>query len=117
MLGITVLATAVALALRHLFIDNDGVRGFCEYNTAVWYCVIRSAASDILRLTLWGWVILAFALFTLVRPSVARFQAALIAAGMGIVLYQADIASGSAALLLLYLAVRSPAGDEQREAA
>lgn len=117
MLGITVLATAVALALRHLFIDHDGMRGFCEYNTAVWYCVIRSGASDILRLPVWGWVILAFTLYTLWRPSVARFQAALIAAGMGIVLYQADIASGSAALLLLYLAVRSPTGDEQRNAA
>lgn len=117
MLGITALATAAAVCIRHLFIDNDTVRGFCDYNANIWYCMIRSGASDLFRLHLWGWVILAFTLFVLYRPTNARLQAALIAAGMGVVLYQADIASGAGALLLLYLTVRTPAGEQQGDAA
>ena len=117
MLGIAVAATVAAIGLRYLFIDSDAVRGFCEYNTSVWYCLIRSGASDALRLKAWGWGILALTLFALYRPTMARLQAALIAAGMGLVLYQADLASGSGALLLLYLAVRAPAGQQQGDAA
>lgn len=117
MLGIAAVATAVAIGTRHLFIDSDAVRGFCDYNASVWYCMIRSGASDLFRLKMWGWVILAFTLFALFRPSIIRLQAALIAAGMGVALYQADQASGAAALLLLYLAVRSPAGQHEGGAA
>ena len=116
MLGITAIATGVAIAMRHAFIDSDPVRSFCDYNASVWYCMIRSGASDLFRLKIWGWVILAFTLFTLYRPSPAKMQAALIAAGMGVVLYQADQASGAGALLLLYLAVRTPAGEQQGSA-
>jgi len=117
MLGIAAVATAVAIGTRHLFIDSDAVRGFCDYNAGVWYCMIRSGASDLFRLKVWGWVILAFTLFALFRPSIARLQVALIAAGMGVALYQADQASGAAALLLLYLAVRPPAGEKQGDTA
>jgi hypothetical protein len=117
MIGIAAVATAVAIGARHLFIDSDAVRGFCDYNASVWYCMIRSGASDLFRLKIWGWVILAFTFFALFRPSVARLQVALVASGMGVALYQADQASGAAALLLLYLAVRSPAEKQEGGAA
>lgn len=102
------LAVGLGWSLRHLYLDNDTVRTFCDANASAWYCRFRAQLSFILRHPAGGWVMLALALLTLWRPTLARMAACLALCAAGIILYQGDLASGASALLLLHLAVFGP---------
>ncbi len=110
------LAVGLGWCLRHLFLDNDTVRTLCDADASAWFCRLRSQLSLILRHPAGGWVLMVLALLTLWRPSLPRMSIALALCGAGLVLYQADLASGAAALLLLHLALLGPARDGQRHA-
>ncbi|HRE22236.1 MAG TPA: hypothetical protein PKW21_14575 [Rhabdaerophilum sp.] len=104
-----VLVIAASMALRYLYIDNDGVRTFCDGDPRNWICTLRSKMSLILRHPAVGWGILALTLAAIVRPFAWLAGAACLALAAGLVLYQADLASGAAALLLLGFVIRLPA--------
>lgn len=107
------LAVGLGWCLRHLFLDNDTVRTMCDADANAWFCRLRSQLSLILRHPAGGWVVLVLALLTLWRPTAPRMAVALVLCGAGLVLYQADQASGGAALLLLHLTLFGPARDRQ----
>jgi hypothetical protein len=111
------LAVGLGWCLRHLFLDHDGVRTMCDADANAWMCQLRSQLSYALRHPAGGWVLLALALLALWRPTLPSLGIALVLCSFGLVLYQADLASGAAALLLLRLALNDPAPDDERHAA
>jgi hypothetical protein len=115
-LAVASLAIAGALCLRYFYLDNDGVRTFCDSAPERWTCTTRGTLSLVLHHPAVGWGVLAVALLALVWPSAWRLEIALGLAALGLVLYQADLASGAAALLVLHLAVRPHAGNQQGQA-
>lgn len=104
--GVAVIA---AMCLRYLYLDNDGVRVLCDADAKQWFCQLRRSLSYVLRHPSVGWVILASAALALLWPSVLRLGAALLLASLGLVLFQADLASGAAALVLITLVLRAKA--------
>ena len=103
------LAIFVALNLRYLYLDNDGVRVLCDADAKQWFCQTRRTLSYVLRHPSVGWIIIACAALALVWPSILRLSLALVFASIGLVLFQADLASGAAALILLALVLRPKA--------
>lgn len=105
------IAVVAALCLRHLFLDNDPVRRLCDANANLWFCGPRAQMAFLLRHPAMGWGILAIGLLAIWKPTFLRITLALVIAGLGLVLYQASLASGAAALLLLRLGL----ADARRE--
>lgn len=108
-LAAVVLVIAASMALRYIYIDNDGVRTFCDGDPKNWICSLRGTMSLVLRHPLVGWGILALTVVAIIRPFVWLAGAACLALAAGLVLYQADLSSGAAALLLLAFVIRLPA--------
>ena len=102
------LAIVAALCLRHLFLDNDQVRRLCDADANQWFCGPRAQLAFLLRHPAMGWGLLALSLLAIWKPTILRLTAALMIAGLGLVLYQASLASGAAALLLLRLGLADP---------
>lgn len=98
-------AVAAALALRYLYLDSDTVRVACDARPDTLSCTVRAKLALYLRLPSLGWGILAIALVAALRPATILWMIAASIVAAGMVLYQADLASGSAALLLLGLAL------------
>lgn len=110
------LAAAGALCFRYLYLDSDAVRTFCDNNPDRWFCTARATLAFGLRHPAVGWGVLALSLLALAWPSAVRLGAAVVIAVLGLVFYQADLASGAGALLLLHLALRPQAGQQQGHA-
>lgn len=110
------LAAAGALCFRYLYLDSDSFRTFCDNNPERWVCTTRTTLAFVLRHPAMGWGVLALSLLALVWPSAWRLGAAVVVVALGLVFYQADLASGAGALLLLHLAVRPQAGQQQGHA-
>lgn len=107
----SLVAVCLALALRHLFLDNDQVRKLCDSNANQWFCGLRAQLAFLLRHPAVGWGILGVSILVIWRPNLWRFLGAFALVGFGLVLYQASLASGAAALLLLRLGL----ADRQRQ--
>lgn len=105
-------AIIAALCLRYLFIDNDAVRTACDNAPGQWWCGLRTRLSMILRHPALGWVILALAVPGLIRPRIWLVAIGLVLAALGLVLYQADLASGAASILLIGAALDQRAGEK-----
>lgn len=110
-------AVGGAMSLRYFYLDNDAVRTVCDAAPDRWFCTLRGKISLVLRHPAGGWVILALTVLTLLRPKPLALAFTFVLTALGLVLYQADLASGSLALLLLQLAIRHQAGEQQREPA
>jgi hypothetical protein len=99
---------AGGLCLRHFYIDSDTVRTLCDAAPEQLFCTARTVFSRLLRHPALGWAILALTLLTLIRPTPLRLGAAFAVVCAGLALYQADLASGAGALLLISLAIQRP---------
>lgn len=104
------IAVAGALSLRYLYLDSDTFRTFCDGAPERWSCTTRASLAYGLRHVAVGWGILALTLVVLAWPSSLRAGLACVATALGLVLFQAELASGAGALLLLHLAIRAQAG-------
>ncbi len=102
------LALGYALYLRYLVIEQPPVALACEAGLRTWLCTTRTLATALFRNDVFGWAALAIAALNLLRPSSVLVAAALVAGGLGIVLYNVDLSALALALLLLSLARRAP---------
>jgi len=108
LLSIGFLSLGYALYLRYLVVEQPAVALACEAGLRTWSCTTRALATVLFNHNVFGWSALVIAALNLIRPSAVLVGAGLIAAGLGIVLYNVDLAALAAAFLLVSLARRAP---------
>jgi hypothetical protein len=109
LLVIGFLSIGYALYLRYLAIEQSSVGLACDAGLNTWLCLSRKVATALFNNTVFGVAALVTAVLNLIRPSLVLFAIALIAGGMGIVLYNVATSALAAALLILSLARPAPA--------
>lgn len=103
------LAIGEAFYLRFLAIENANVALACQAGLRTWLCSTHRLTIMVFNHQGFGAVALAAALLNLIRPSLVLFGLTLAAAGLGIVLYNADLSALAVGLLILSLARPAPA--------
>ena len=103
------LALGYALYMRYDAIEQSTVGLACAGGLDTWLCWSRKVLVALFEHFVFGWAALVLAALNLWRPSLIGFAIALAATCLGVVLYNAGLASIAAALLLLSLARRAPA--------
>lgn len=110
--GRPVLVLAVALLsllgaglLRFALVESAGLMAECPANPGKsWPCALREGAIVLFNAEAFGLAALGLALATFARPRLATAVPALVATGMGLVLYNTALAALAAAILILSLA-------------
>ena len=105
------LALGYALYLRYLVIEQPPVALACDAGLRTWLCTTRKLATVLFNHSVFGGAALVAALLNLVRPAAVLIAVALVAGGLGIVLYNVDLSALAMALLLLSLARRAPGSE------
>lgn len=101
-------ALAAGFYLRHEVVDQAAIGVACGEGSADWLCSIRRATITLHAPSAFGYAALAVALLNLLRPSVVLWSLALLAGGLGIVLYNAALSALAIAVLVLSLARPAP---------
>ena len=109
LLIVAVSAVGCALYLRYMVMQVPEKALACQAGLDTWLCLARKVAIDFFRHNVFGAVALGAALLNLVRPSILLATVALLAAGLGIVLYNVTLSALAVALLLISLARPAPA--------
>ena len=108
-LAVIALATlCCGFYLRYQLIEQTSVGIACGDNPTTWLCAIRRAAIALYNPSAFGLTALGAALLNLIRPHVVLCAVALVAGGIGIVLYNVALSALAVALLLLSLARPAP---------
>src|SRR4051812_5846792 len=102
-------AVGEAIYLRYHAIEYAPVSLACQDGLGTWLCASMRAAIRLYNYSAFGWVAVIAAALNLVRPSVVLVTVALAAAGLGLVLHNADLSGLAVALLTLSLARPAPA--------
>lgn len=97
------LSIGYALYLRYMIIENVQVGLNCDTGLQTWTCLSRKVGLVLDERGVLGWVALAAALLTVIRPGVVLFAIALAATGLGLVLHNAGLAGLAVGLLVLSL--------------
>jgi hypothetical protein len=105
------LAIGEALYLRYLAIEHAQVSLACQAGLNTWLCTSFRVAIALYNHSVFGYIALVAAVLNLVRPSIVLMSVALVAAGFGLVLHNADLAGLAVALLVLSLARPAPAAE------
>jgi hypothetical protein len=103
------LAVGEAFYVRYMAIENVNVELACQAGLKTWLCSTFRLSIVLFNHEVFGGVALVAALLNLLRPSIVLIAIALVAAGFGIVLHNADLAALAAGLLILSLARPAPA--------
>jgi hypothetical protein len=103
------LAVGEAFYIRYMAIENLNVELACQAGLKTWLCSTFRLSIVLFNHEVFGGVALVAALLNLLRPSIVLIAVALVAAGFGIVLHNADLAALAAGLLILSLARPAPA--------
>jgi hypothetical protein len=98
-----------ALYLRYLAIEFSGVALACDAGLQTLLCKIRLLATSLFRNSVFGIVALIIATLHVMRPSIVLLTGGLIAAGLGIVLYNVALSGLAIGLLILGFARPAPA--------
>lgn len=112
-----ILAVIAATALgcgfyvRYRLIEQAAVGIACQTGAANTGCSIRSTAIMLHEMSLFGLTSVISALLNLFRPSVVLIALALLAGGIGIVLYNVALSALALTLLMLCLARSAPERD------
>ena len=106
--GLGVVAVALALFLRYGLIQNTPIGLACEAGDRSFTCMVRLAAILLFARSIFGWTALAAAIVQLTRPNRIAFGIGLIAAALGLVLYNLRLSALAVALLALSLARVAP---------
>ena len=105
------LSIGEALYLRYLAIEYAPVSLACQGGLNTWLCSTFRLVIGLYNHGVFGWVAMAAALLNLVRPSIVLVAIAIMAAGFGLVLHNADLSGLAVALLILSLAHLAPAAE------
>jgi hypothetical protein len=98
-----------ALYLRYLGIENSQVALACQSGLHTWMCSTIPLTTALFKYSVFGWTALLAAVLNLLRPSIVLLSIGLSATAFGLVLYNANLSSLAAALLVLSLARPAPA--------
>jgi hypothetical protein len=98
-----------ALYLRYLAIEFSTVALACDAGTQTMICKARGLATVLFKNSVFGITALVIALLNLMRPSIVLLTGGLIAAGLGIVLYNVVLAGLAIGLFILGFARPAPA--------
>ena len=98
-----------ALYLRYLAIEISTVALACDAGLRTVLCTSRSVATALFKNNVFGIVALVIATLHVIRPSIVLLTGGLIAAGLGIVLYNIVLSGLAVGLLILGFARPAPA--------
>jgi len=98
-----------ALYLRYLAIEFSTVGLACDGGLQTMICKSRSVATSLFRNSVFGATALVIAVLHVMRPSIVLLTGGLIAAGLGIVLYNIVLSGLAIGLLILGFARPAPA--------
>lgn len=98
-----------ALYLRYLAIEFSQVSLACDAGLQTVICKARSLSTVLFKHMVFGIVALAIATLNLMRPSIVLLTGGVIAAGLGIVLYNIALSGIAIGLLILGFARPAPA--------
>lgn len=98
-----------AMYLRYLAIELSTVALACDAGLQSMTCKMRSLATYLFRHSVFGSVALIIAALHVIRPSIVLLTGGLIAAGLGIVLYNITLSGIAIGLLILGFARPAPA--------
>jgi len=97
-------SVAAALYLRYSIIQNTPIGLACDAGERSLLCTVRLATILLFVRGAFGWIAVAAALIQLCRPNIVTFSIGLVAASLGLVLYNTRLSALAVALLLLSLA-------------
>jgi hypothetical protein len=103
------LAVGEGLYLRYLAVEYAPVALACQAGLQTWLCTTFRVTIVLFGHSAFGWVAVIAALLNLVRPSIVLVAVGLAAAGLGLVLHNADLSGLAVALLIVSLARPAPA--------
>ena len=103
------LTVGYALYLRYLVIEFSTVALACDAGLQTMTCKMRVLATTLFRNSVFGIVALVIATLHVMRPSIVLMTGGLIAAGLGIVLYNVALSGIAIGLLILGFARPAPA--------
>ena len=98
-----------ALYLRYLGVELSQVALACDAGLQTLLCKSRSVATYLFKNSVFGSVALVIAALHVIRPSIVLLTLGLIAAGLGIVLYNVALSGIAIGLLILGFARPAPA--------
>jgi hypothetical protein len=98
-----------ALYLRYLAVEFAQVALACDAGLQTLLCKSRSVATYLFKNSVFGSVALVIAVLHVIRPSIVLLTLGLIAAGLGIVLYNIALSGIAIGLLILGFARPAPA--------
>ena len=107
--GLSIVALSTALFLRYGIIQNSVIGVACEAGEVSLTCKVRLAVILLFVQDVFGWVAAIAAGIQLWRPNTVVFGTSLIAALLGLVLYNTRASALAIALLVLSLARPAPA--------
>ena len=103
------LTVGYALYLRYLAIELSTVSLACDAGLQTMLCQARSLATVLYKNSVFGITALVIAVLNLIRPSIVLMTGGVIAAGLGIVLYNIELSGIAIGLLILGFARPAPA--------
>jgi hypothetical protein len=103
------LTVGYALYLRYLVIEFSTLALACDAGLQTMNCKMRVLATTLFRNSVFGIVALIIATLHVMRPSIVLMTGGLIAAGLGIVLYNVALSGIAIGLLILGFARPAPA--------
>ncbi|MGJ4956434.1 hypothetical protein ACQR1H_12370 [Bradyrhizobium sp. HKCCYLRH2015] len=98
-----------ALYLRYLAIELSSVALACDAGLQTLACKSRAVATPLFKNSVFGATALVIAVLHVMRPSIVLLTGGLIAAGVGIVLYNVVLSGLAIGLLILGFARPAPA--------
>ena len=102
-------AVGYALYLRYLAVEFSTVALACDAGLQSLLCKSRALATTLFKNSVFGIVALIIATLHVMRPSIVLLTGGLIAAGLGIVLYNVVLSGLAIGLLILGFARPAPA--------
>ncbi|MES5484636.1 hypothetical protein QMZ05_17925 [Bradyrhizobium sp. INPA03-11B] len=98
-----------ALYVRYLAIEFSPVALACDAGTQTMLCKARALSTVLFKNSVFGITALVIAVLNLMRPSIVLLTGGLIAAGLGIVLYNVVLSGLAIGLFILGFARPAPA--------
>jgi hypothetical protein len=98
-----------ALYVRYLAIEFSQTSLACDAGLQTMLCKSRALATYLFRNSVFGTVALVIAILHVIRPSIVLLTGGLIAAGLGVVLYNIGLSGLAIGLLILGFARPAPA--------
>src|SRR3954468_3298228 len=98
-----------ALYLRYLAVELSTVALACDAGLQTMVCKMRALATYLFKNSVFGIVALIIAALHVMRPSIVLMTGGLVAAGLGIVLYNVPLSGIAIGLLILGFARPAPA--------